>query len=66
MLLHEQQVRLTERERAILYRLTGSDPCHITTRQQLKEWADCYLQAYPDEGVEIQLIKRVLRLHLPI
>lgn len=66
MLLHEQQVRLTERERSILYRLTGSDPCHVTTRQQLKEWADNYLQAYPDDAMEIQLIKRVLRLHLPV
>lgn len=66
MLLHDQQVRLTERERDILFRLTGSDPCHVTTRRQLREWADRYLQVLPDEAMEIQLIKRVLRLHLPV
>lgn len=66
MLLHDQQVRLSHRERDILLRLTGSDPCHITTRQQLREWVDHYLRALPEDGLEVKMIKDVLRRHLPV
>lgn len=65
MLLHDNQVRLTARERDILRRLTGVDPVNVTTRQQLQDWADRYLQALPGDAREIALIKDVLRRHLP-
>ncbi|MEX1225718.1 MAG: hypothetical protein WEB64_03100 [Marinobacter sp.] len=66
MLLHDQQVRLTARERDILLRLTGSDPSYVTTRSQLKAWVDQHLQSLPHDADEIQQIKAVLRRHLPI
>lgn len=65
MLLHDNQVRLTARERDILRRLTGVDPVNVTTRRQLQDWADRHLQALPGEAREIALIKDVLRRHLP-
>ncbi|AHI33408.1 hypothetical protein AU15_20530 [Marinobacter salarius] len=65
MLLHENQVRLTPRERDILFRLTGSDPHYVTTREQLKEWAARYLTALPDDAREIREIKAVLQRYLP-
>lgn len=66
MLLHDQQVRLTRREREILRRLTGGDPCNITTREELREWAECYLKPLPGDGSEISAIKDLLRHHLPV
>ncbi len=66
MLLHDQQVRLTARERDILLRLTGSDPYFVTTRGQLKAWVDRHLQALPHDAEDIQQIKAVLRRHLPV
>lgn len=65
MLLHDNQVRLTARERDILRRLTGVDPVNVRTRQQLQDWADRYLHALPGDAREIALIKDVLRRHLP-
>ena len=65
MLLHENQVRLTPRERDILFRLTVSDPHYVTTREQLKEWAARYLTALPDDAREIREIKAVLQRYLP-
>ncbi|WP_166265094.1 hypothetical protein [Marinobacter caseinilyticus] len=66
MLLHDQQVRLTARERTILQRLTGSDPYYVTTRAELKAWVEQYMAAMPDEPREIKLLKAVLRRHLPV
>lgn len=66
MLLHNNQVRLTSRERDILLRLTGSDPHYVTTRAQLKEWAALHLQALPGDAREIQEIKAVLQRYLPL
>lgn len=66
MLLHDKQVRLTARERDILFRLTGSDPSYVTTRSQLKTWVDQHLQALPQDAEDIQQIKAVLRRHLPV
>lgn len=66
MLLHENQVRLTARERDILHRLTGVDPYYVTTRAELKDWADRYLGALPDDALEIRQIKDIIRRHLPL
>ncbi|SFM16715.1 hypothetical protein [Marinobacter zhejiangensis] len=66
MLIHDQQVRLTHRERDILHRLTGSDPKDITTRDELRAWAERYLQTQPGETYEITAIKGVLRRYLPV
>ncbi len=66
MLLHDQQVRLTRRERDILHRLTGVDPRDITTRAELRKWAECYLQSLPGDDREISAIKDLLRHHLPV
>lgn len=66
MLLHNNQVRLTPRERDILLRLTGSDPHYVTTREQLKEWAACHLQALPGDAREIREIKGILQRYLPL
>lgn len=65
MLLHENQVRLTARERDILCRLTGVDPHYVTTRAELKDWADRYLDALPEDGPEIRVLKDLIRRHLP-
>ncbi|MBD3656496.1 MULTISPECIES: hypothetical protein [Marinobacter] len=66
MLIYDEQVRLTTRERDILRRLTGVEPHNVTTRQQLKDWSERYLQSLPDDAREVQLIKAVLRRHLPV
>ncbi|MCL7945045.1 hypothetical protein [Marinobacter sp. ATCH36] len=66
MLLHNNQVRLTPRERDILLRLTGSDPHYVTTREQLKEWAARHLEAVPGDAREIVEIKAVLQRYLPL
>ncbi|MDL0430094.1 hypothetical protein QPM17_03080 [Marinobacter sp. TBZ242] len=66
MLLHNNQVRLTSRERDILLRLTGSDPHYVTTREQLKEWAALHLEALPGDAREIREIKAVLQRYLPL
>lgn len=66
MLLCDNQVRLTARERDILLRLTGNDPHYVTTRQQLKEWADIHLAAVPGDAREIREIKAVLQRYLPV
>lgn len=66
MLLHENQVRLTRKERDILRRLTGADPYYVTTRAQLKEWSERYLSDYPGDSPEIRKIKDVIRRHLPL
>ncbi|MDX1553117.1 MAG: hypothetical protein R3198_10875 [Marinobacter sp.] len=66
MLLHNNQVRLTSRERDILLRLTGSDPHYVTTRDQLKEWAARHLEALPGDAREIREIKAVLQRYLPL
>lgn len=66
MLFCNNQVRLTPRERDILLRLTGSDPHYVTTRGQLKEWAEVYLAALPDDAREIREIKAVLKRYLPL
>lgn len=66
MLVHDQQVRLTHRERDILQRLTGVEPQNITTRAQLRDWSERYLQSLPDDGREICAIKDLLRRHLPV
>lgn len=65
MLLHDQQLRLTAREREVLRRLTGSDPYYVTTRDELKAWVEQHLQSLPNDAREIRLIKAVLRRHLP-
>lgn len=66
MLLHNNQIRLTARERDILLRLTGSDPQYVTTREQLKEWTVRHLQAMPGDAREIREIKAVLQRYLPL
>ncbi|WP_404361798.1 hypothetical protein [Marinobacter sp.] len=66
MLLHDQQIRLTGRERAVLHQLTGSDPHYVTTRAELKEWVDCHLQASALDGQTSRLLKDLLRKHLPL
>lgn len=66
MLLYQQQVRLTARERDLLRRLTGVDPHNVTTRAELNAWVDRYLQSLPDDAREIRLVKSLLRRHLPL
>lgn len=66
MLIYDEQIRLTSRERDILRRLTGVEPKNVTSRTQLKDWSERYLQALPDDAREIRLIKAVLRRHLPV
>lgn len=66
MLLHKQQIRLTARERAVLLRLTGSDPYYVTTREGLKRWVDRYLESGPGDSDKTCQLKAVLRRHLPI
>ena len=66
MLLYQQQVRLTVRERDLLRRLTGVDPRNITTRAELNAWIDRYLQPLPDDAREVQTVKSLLRRHLPV
>lgn len=66
MLLHKQQIRLTARERAVLLQLTGSDPCNVTTREELKRWVDRYLNGHPGDSDNIRQLKAVLRRHLPV
>lgn len=65
MLFHDNQVRLTRRERDVLFRLTGSDPHYVTTREQLKEWAARNLTALPEDARDIREIKAVLKRYLP-
>ncbi len=66
MLLHKQQIRLTARERAVLLQLTGSDPCYVTTREELKAWVERYLNSGPGDSDHTRQLKAVLRRHLPI
>lgn len=66
MLVHDQQIRLTGRERAVLLRLTGSDPHYVTTREELKAWVDRHLQNQPQDEQTVRLLKAVLRRHLPL
>lgn len=66
MLLHKQQIRLTARERAVLLQLTGSDPCYVTTREELKAWVDRYLNNRPGDNDTARQLKAVLRRYLPI
>ncbi|MFE8073070.1 hypothetical protein QQM79_18570 [Marinobacteraceae bacterium S3BR75-40.1] len=65
MLIHGDQIRLTPRERKVLWRITGIDPRFIKTRQALRRFSDQFLQNRPTDGPEIQLIKTLLRKHLP-
>lgn len=66
MLVHDQQVRLTGRERAVLLRLTGSDPHYVTTREELKAWVERHLDCRPQDEQVVRLLKGVLRRHLPL
>ena len=66
MLVHDQQIRLTGRERAVLRRLTGSDPHYVTTRDELKAWVDRHLQDRPRDERTVSLLKDLLRRHLPL
>ncbi|MDX1800653.1 MAG: hypothetical protein R3303_06945 [Marinobacter sp.] len=66
MLLHKQQIRLTARERAVLLQLTGSDPRHVTTREELKAWVDRYLNNRPGDSDTARQLKAVLRRYLPV
>ena len=66
MLIHDQQIRLTSRERAVLLRLTGSDPHYVTTRKELKEWVDSHLESSGLEGQTSGLLKDLLRKHLSL
>lgn len=66
MLVHGEQVRLTPRERKVLFRLTGIDPRFIKTRRALRLYTEHYLSDRPTDSVQIQLIKTLLRKHLPL
>lgn len=66
MLVHEQQIRLTARECEVLFRLTGSNPHYVTTREELKAWVDRHLQNRPQDERRVRLLKMVLRRHLPL
>lgn len=66
MLLHNQQIRLTARERAVLLQLTGSDPYYVTTRADLKVWAERYLMTGPGDTDTNGQLKAVLRRYLPL
>lgn len=65
MLCHGNQVRLTPRERRVLYRLTGIDPHFIKTRDGLERFVNYHLAAYPSDAPEIRLMKMLLKKYLP-
>ena len=65
MLIHGEQLRLTPRERKVLYRLTGIDPRFIKNRRGLQRFVDTHLATYPTDSPEIRLIKALLQRYLP-
>lgn len=65
MLIHGEQVRLTPRERRVLYRLTGIDPRFVKTRQGLERFINYHLSTYPSDAPEVRLMKLLLKKYLP-
>ncbi|WP_097460229.1 hypothetical protein [Mangrovitalea sediminis] len=65
MLIHGEQIRLTPRERKVLFRLTGIDPRFIKTRAGLQRFVDQHLSTHKTDSPEIQLIKLLLQKYLP-
>lgn len=64
MLVHEQQVRLTQRERQVLLELTGQDPSQIRTREQLRDYAETYLIEAEQDAETLKRLKAVLTKYL--
>ncbi|MGP4844959.1 hypothetical protein ACTXGQ_12550 [Marinobacter sp. 1Y8] len=64
MLVHKQQVRLTQRERQVLLELTGQDPSGIRTREELRDYAEAYLTEGDQDAETLKRLKAVLTKYL--
>ena len=64
MLISDNSVRLTPKEKKNLAKLTGSDPSHIKTVKQLENFVNAHLVNYPGRSAEEQLLRRMLESFL--
>ena len=64
MLISNDSVRLTHKEKINLAKLTGSDPSHIKTIKQLENFVNAHLVNYRGRTAEEQLLRRMLESFL--
>jgi len=60
-----EQIRLTPKDKKILGGLTGSDPSHIKTQKQLKNFITAHQVNYPGRSPEEKLLRKMLDSYLP-
>lgn len=64
MIVHDDQIRLTPRERRVLRRITGIDPHFIKNRETLNRFTDQHLKTYRTDTPELRLVKVLLRKYM--
>jgi hypothetical protein len=64
MLVHGQQLRLTARERQVLHALTGKDPVGVSTRAELRRYAESHLSGSETDARTRQQLKLLLSKYL--
>lgn len=60
MLIHNNQLRLSSKEKKQLTGLTGSDPSFIKSKSQLNQFVQSHLVNYPGRNAEELLLRKML------
>ncbi len=66
MIVHDDQIRLTPKERRVLRRITGIDPHFIKNRATLARFTEQHLKSYRTDTPEIRLVKVLLRKYMAV
>ena len=65
MIISGEQVRLSQDEKRQLRIMTGSDPAHIKSREQLTRFVQAHLPDYSGETAEEKVLRHLLEGFIP-